>query len=117
MSNRELAAGIRRGLALWPNADYWCQGDLVRTGPNGELQRCALQMLVDGLGLQTTRTCDIDFYWRSELYRDAEAEIIRVADKRGVANYGSLCSLNNSTDFATMKSLVEEAATNLEKPL
>lgn len=110
MSDRLLAAqGMRKGLELWPDANHWCQDRLTDTADDGTKQRCTYQMLCDGL--------DISAYFQdSPLYKIAEAEIARVAKERGVkGTEGSICFINNSNDFITMKSIVEEAAANLEK--
>lgn len=110
MSDRLLAAqGMRKGLELWPNANHWCQDRLIDTADDGTKQRCTYQMLCDGLGISS-------FTHDSRLYKIAEAEIIRVATERGAKGLGgTVCAINNSNDFATVKSIVEEAAANLEK--
>jgi len=105
----EVAKGIRKGLELWPDANHWCQGNLRGEGPNGEQQRCTLQMLADGFGLSD------DFFYRCPLYKAAEAEVLRVAQERGIYAIGNICAFNNGNDFETVKSVVEQAASSLEQ--
>jgi hypothetical protein len=111
MSDRELAAmaakGIRRGLGFWPNANHWCQGTTLKTGPDGETQRCTYQIISEGVGDGYSGACQARV--------TAMDEVVAVAKKRGLREYYSVCDVNNFNDFATVKSIVEEAAANLEK--
>ena len=109
MSDRLLAAqGIRRGLEFWPDANHWCQHRLTDNAEDGTKQRCTYQMLNDGMGGSAP-------YSTNPTFRIAEAEILRVAQARGIQGCVSVCDLNNSNNFDTVKSIVEEAAANLEK--
>ena len=116
MSDRLRAAqGLRKGLELWPDANHWCQDQLEDTAEDGTKQRCTFQMLCDGLGVSTWFMAS-NSYSDSPLFKIAEAEIMRVAQARGANGAeGTICTVNNSNDFATVKNIVEEAATNLEK--
>lgn len=117
MSDRQLAAaGIRKGLEFWPDANHWCQDRLLDVAEDGTQQRCTVQMLCDGMGLSVTCAPIGDYYGISPIFKLAENEIIRVAIARGAGGfYPSVCSVNNNNNFDTVKSIVEEAATNLEK--
>lgn len=115
MSDRELAAqGLRKGLALWPDANHWCQNTVRDTADDGTLQRCTFAIVCDGLGLGSESRWS--YPRENAAYVMAESEILRVAKERGVRGAeDSICQINNHNDFATVKSIVEEAAANLEK--
>ena len=100
------AAGIRKGLESWPDANHWCKGMFTGEGPNGEKQSCTYQMLING-GMPGGTTAHLL----------AKGEICRVAETRGHASFGgNICAVNNTiTDFATLRDIVDTAAANLEK--
>lgn len=103
----EVAKSIRRGLEQWPDENHWCKDRLTDTGPNGEKQVCTFQLLAS--------STNGGIFGSSPQFQLAQSEVLKAAKETTGKEYLHLCDFNNTNDFATVKSIVEKAAANLER--